>query len=67
VKLKGKMAYTPWESTQGVNNRSARLTEDDVRIIRASEKSANQIGQQFGISAGHVSAIKNRKKWKHVK
>ena len=44
----------------------AKLTEDEVREIRAAPGTQRKIAKQFGISHAHVYHIKNRKYWKHV-
>lgn len=67
MKLKGKLAYTPFENTAGENSRTAKLNEDAVRAIRASTKTNKEIGEEFGISAQHAGQIRRRKKWAHVK
>lgn len=50
----------------GEANRHAKLTEDVVRFIRASELPANDIAAQFGITNGAVYHIRNRHTWRHV-
>jgi len=49
--------------TQGDNNPQAKLTEDDVervrQLARESKLSQREIAEQFGISQGHVSDLKN--------
>lgn len=55
---------------KGVQHRDARLTEYDVLRIReinaAGRLSQKAIGKLFSVSAGHVSAIVCRTKWKHI-
>jgi hypothetical protein len=50
----------------GEKNGNARLTEDDVRAIRASKDIQRIIAARFGISQVMVSRIQTRKAWSHV-
>ncbi|SED41874.1 HNH endonuclease [Rhizobiales bacterium GAS191] len=42
---------------------SAKLTEDDVRVIRSSTLPRKQIAAQFGIHERHVDSIRRRAWW----
>lgn len=48
----------------------AKLTEDDVRRIRAEYASGNifqeELAERYGVSEGAISGILRRKNWKHV-
>jgi hypothetical protein len=52
-------------SNRGTRQWKAKLTEDDIRAIRAMSHTAPQsdISALFDIDRGHISAIINRKKW----
>jgi hypothetical protein len=50
----------------GVRNGNVRLTEDDVRAIRAAEGIQRIIAARYGISQVMVSRIRLRKAWRHV-
>lgn len=45
----------------------AKLTEEDVRRIRQSNKTQKETARYFGITRSNVSYIQSRKTWKHVK
>jgi hypothetical protein len=47
---------------------NAKLTDDQVRAIRAMRSTASltQIARQFGIGIANVSAICLRKTWRHI-
>lgn len=45
---------------------SAKLSEDDVRAIRAMEGSHREIGKRFGIAHRTVGNIKRGIDWRHV-
>jgi hypothetical protein len=50
----------------GEQNGNARLTEHDVRVIRASSDIQRVTAARFGITQVMVSRIKLRKAWAHV-
>jgi len=51
----------------GEDHGHAKLTDDDVRAIRAHPGPQTAIAKQFGISQAQVSDIKRRKSWAHLK
>lgn len=51
----------------GIKNFSAKLTEEQVVLIRKDERFQREIAKDFNISQRQVSVIKNNKYWKHVK
>lgn len=56
---------------KGRNNRGERaggskLTEDDVRAIRAMRGSDTEIGRKYGIHPTHIARIRARERWAHV-
>jgi hypothetical protein len=50
----------------GVHHKNSKLTEDDVRAIRASNQPWKLIAKQFSISVGNVAMIRSRKSWRHL-
>lgn len=53
----------------GATHGSAKLTEEDVRKIRAACKSGRtqrDVAEEFGIHQVNVSLIIRRKRWAHV-
>jgi hypothetical protein len=50
----------------GVDHGRAKLTEDDVRNIRADARSQNQLARLYGVIKTNIRAIKRREIWKHV-
>jgi len=44
----------------------AKLSEQDVRAIRASNERQRDIAKRFGITQANVSLIRRRKSWAHV-
>lgn len=50
----------------GAENHSAKLTEENVRKIRASPVAAKVIAKRYSVSASLIYAIKQRRLWAHV-
>lgn len=50
----------------GTQNPHAKLSEADVRAIRADQRSARIIAAEYGISRANVSMIRTRRTWRHV-
>lgn len=44
----------------------AKLTADDVRQIRASGKSRDELGAEFGVNPRYISEIVSGRAWRHV-
>lgn len=53
-------------SKRGSQHHNAKLTEDDVRAIRADTRSGPKVAADYGITKENVYYIKNRKAWKHI-
>lgn len=64
--LRGKNSMTGWESTRGEGSRTAKLTDDDVREIRASSLSNEKLAKRYDVCRQQISKIKKRKAWGHV-
>lgn len=52
--------------SRGEANPHSRLTEDQVKEIRASTGASERVGLLYGISGRNVRDIRNRKSWRHV-
>lgn len=50
----------------GKDHTQAKLTEDDVRLIRASTLSYAALGIQFGVHEQTIYRIRARKRWKSL-
>jgi len=62
-----KHAYKTNLMKHGENNSKAKLTNDDVHMIRADGRTLKEIAKEFGISFQHVSDIKRGNRWRHLK
>ncbi len=53
-------------TSRGEQRPSAKLTEDQVREIRASTETQTEIAIRYGICQQHISDVKSGRKWRHV-
>lgn len=54
-------------SAAGARHPLAKLTEDDVRFIRATNVPGIEVAKMLGVTPANVSAIRVGKTWRHVK
>ena len=54
------------KSARGTAIGAAKLTEEDVKLIRADGRTHRAIAADFGIAHSGVTRIKNRKLWTHL-
>jgi len=52
--------------TSGAKNGRAKISEEAVRIIRASPLSGAELGRLFGVTTTNISDIRKRKTWKEI-
>lgn len=68
-----KMGLRSSESTRGMCNINAKLTNDDVRYIRKvyvprhKEYGVRALSRKFGVSHFIISKIVNNMRWRHIK
>jgi hypothetical protein len=55
---------TPRENTR--RGLQAKLTEDDIRAIRASSASTLELAAQYGVYRTHISKVRSRAIWADV-
>ncbi len=53
---------TCWGETHGM----AKITDEDVRTIRASTEKRGTLARQFGLNPNSIYQIRNHLTWKHV-
>jgi NUMOD4 motif/HNH endonuclease len=51
---------------KGEKHGSARLTNADIKAIRASNMPGAEIARKFGVGLPHIWAIRARRVWKHL-
>lgn len=54
------------EPSRGEDNCRAKLTENDIRMIRSSDEPHTVLAKQLGVSAVHILHIRKRQRWAHV-
>lgn len=52
--------------TRGERHPFAKLTEANVRDIRASKAATRDLAALYGVSLGSIADIRARRRWKHV-
>lgn len=50
----------------GEQSGSAKLTEQDVRFIRASSEAGQRLAEKFGVNRNAILAVRKRTSWKHI-
>ena len=50
----------------GEDHHMTKITEDDVRAIRASAERAGILAARYGLDRHTITTIRKRKTWKHV-
>jgi hypothetical protein len=67
---------TPAENTEdrkahgtmpcGVTHHGAKLTEQDIRSIRASDELVRVLAKRYGVTTAAISNVRTRRSWAHV-
>ena len=60
---RGRNRYKEQKGEQIGNH---KLSEEDVRAIRASKKTQVQLAKEYGVTQANISSILLRKTWKHI-
>ncbi|SJM49640.1 hypothetical protein FM111_01945 [Brevundimonas diminuta 3F5N] len=53
-------------SLQGVRHHKAKLTDEDVRAIRADARMQIELADIYGVTQGLIGMIKRREVWTHL-
>lgn len=56
----------PEKLARGIHQGSAKLTEDDVRAIRASVGKQRDLARIYGVSQSQIWCVRHRKTWPHI-
>ena len=51
---------------KGVKNGSSKLTPEQVRAIRASDRPSTELAPEHGVSSGTIRTVRTRRTWRHV-
>ena len=57
---------TGLHSTAGERHPGAKLSEDDVREIRASSGRSSDLAKRYGVTRCTVNQVRRRQTWRHV-
>lgn len=58
MRMSGRSLSLPgWESTRGENSRTAKLTDADVRAIRESGKTVEQLCKEYPVSMAYMRRV----------
>lgn len=60
-------AISRGRTQRGAKQHCAKLSENDVREIRASGAATNELASRYGVSPSNILMVRARKTWKHVK
>lgn len=52
---------------KGVSHTGAKLSEEIIRKIRASDKKNSELAKEYDIDRAQISRIRNNKAWAHIK
>ncbi len=55
-----------WKGKSGATNSQSKLTEQQVREIRASPEGAVATAKKYGVCYASISNIRKRKTWTHI-
>lgn len=64
--INDKMAKGRHNTGRGMDYKHAKITDDDVLAIRASQEATAVLAFRYDISTSNVNAIRSGKRWKHV-
>jgi len=67
AKANAEDAMRKGRHSRGERNGQSKLTEENVRAIRADDRTQWEIARSFGVYQGVISSIKRGESWKHVK
>jgi DNA-binding transcriptional regulator YiaG len=67
TKPRPSLTLPGWESTRGVLSRTAKLTEDQVREIRARKESIAKAAKRYGVSTRTIEKVRARRTYWEVK
>jgi hypothetical protein len=62
----GADQYTHGTRARGTRVRAAKLTEDDVRLIRESTDLSRALAVRFGVSKSAINRARHGHQWRHV-
>jgi len=64
MKAKGRAPVI--ERRKGEDHHGAKLTNDDVRAIRASDEKNSPLAERYGVEVQTIRSIQAHKTWRHI-
>lgn len=61
-----EVARDAMRGVRGEANRSAKLTAEIVREIRASSDTGQELARHYGVSGCTISLVRRRLRWRHI-
>lgn len=61
-----KNRIRPPTPLMGDESPNSKLTEDDVRAIRADNRSNRALARHYGLDKGTIAAVRKRLTWRHI-
>lgn len=58
--------YVHGSICRGEKHYAVKLTEDDVRRIRADDRNSSELAPLFGVTRSAIRSIRQRRSWRHV-
>jgi len=61
-----KMKKGRHNTGRGMAHTNARLTDENILMIRHSDKTSEQLAKEYGVAASNINAIRSGKRWAHI-
>lgn len=66
AKRKGRLVSSPWAVAIGENNPHAKLSEADIRAIRADSRPSKILARIYEVDPSNINHIRRHMTWKHI-
>jgi len=60
------IAWAGGQQAHGERDGNAKLTENDIRLIRDSLDTPTVLARRFGVTPRNIRLIRNRQTWRHI-
>ena len=64
--FRGSLSVRGWQSTRGENNKTAKLTDAQVRRILESRRTSEKLAEHHGVSVKTINDIRSGRRWRHL-
>lgn len=52
--------------SKGDDISTAKLTSDNVSVIRKSSKTSFELSAEYGVTFGHINKVRGKRAWTHL-